>query len=527
MPPLRWLFLWSKFMAYNDIAQAIADAETDAQSLDEFINGGDEQIVITRLLKEYPTLANVIRQIYEKGGKFYPTLADANADIANIRTDVYVITGDNGAYYKATQDATSLTKSPYDPLEASKRYTNSTVQNKIERFFDYDFDSIYSFIIVDSEGNIIEAYDRNGNRVELDDEKFLFDFYSDNSERIVLVDKDLNIIFKNQNSSDLNFKNLQLNPYQPTPLKNKEAYIKYDTLKVQNVLTDDIYNKSVVDIVTNTAAVYAFYDQLVIKYPNYMSSSVLGTDALGNEIRQYVYTPRPLQSIESEGGDTTWGAELIKPPKIVITSGTHAGTEQEAILSAMILLKEVLERQNEIEAAMFLSQAQIVFIPVINPSGLNASTRHNHNDIDLNRDARQTADQIPSQLETQIAINLPTLHSDAICFFDLHNYDRNYVGAWLSTFTEQTLAELKPVALKLNAEIKHDHPFFADVPIRLQKNAARTIARDWQQFGGAKRGILIETASEDTLYPIFQKRQLAQYVIKTTVTHFLKLELGV
>lgn len=109
--------------------QELIDAQKDAQSLDDFINGGDEQIVITRLLKEYPTLANAIRQIYEKGGKFYPTLADANADIANIRTDVYVITGDSGAYYKATAEATSLTKSPYDPLTQAKLYTDDFSRN--------------------------------------------------------------------------------------------------------------------------------------------------------------------------------------------------------------------------------------------------------------------------------------------------------------------------------------------------------------------------------------------------------------
>ena len=105
--------------------QELIDAQKDAQSLDDFINGGDEQIVVTRLLKEYPTLANAIRQIYEKGGKFYPTLADANSDIANIRTDVYVITGDDGAYYKATSGATTLTKSDYDPLTQAKNYADA------------------------------------------------------------------------------------------------------------------------------------------------------------------------------------------------------------------------------------------------------------------------------------------------------------------------------------------------------------------------------------------------------------------
>ncbi len=111
--------------------QELIDAQKDAQSLDDFINGGDEQIVVTRLLEEYPTLANAIRQIYEKGGKFYPTLAGANADIANIRTDVYVITGDNGAYYKATAGATTLTKSAYDPVEQAKSYTDTAKSSAI------------------------------------------------------------------------------------------------------------------------------------------------------------------------------------------------------------------------------------------------------------------------------------------------------------------------------------------------------------------------------------------------------------
>ena len=111
--------------------QELIDAQKDAQSLDDFINGSDEQTVITRLLKEYPTLANAIRQIYEKGGKFYPTLAAANADIANIRTDVYVITGDNGAYYKATAGATSLTKSAYDPIEKAKQDINEAVRTSV------------------------------------------------------------------------------------------------------------------------------------------------------------------------------------------------------------------------------------------------------------------------------------------------------------------------------------------------------------------------------------------------------------
>lgn len=55
--------------------------------------------------------------------KTYPTLAAANADIANItlNTKVEVLSAtEGGSYYKATAGATSLTKSPYDPLTQAK-----------------------------------------------------------------------------------------------------------------------------------------------------------------------------------------------------------------------------------------------------------------------------------------------------------------------------------------------------------------------------------------------------------------------
>lgn len=55
--------------------------------------------------------------------KTYPTLAEANADIANIalNTKVSVLSVENGGdYYKATAGATSLTKSAFDPLTQAK-----------------------------------------------------------------------------------------------------------------------------------------------------------------------------------------------------------------------------------------------------------------------------------------------------------------------------------------------------------------------------------------------------------------------
>ena len=59
--------------------------------------------------------------------KFYQTLALANADIVNLAVNQAVNIGESangGLWYKAIANATTLTKSVYDPLTQSKKYTD-------------------------------------------------------------------------------------------------------------------------------------------------------------------------------------------------------------------------------------------------------------------------------------------------------------------------------------------------------------------------------------------------------------------
>lgn len=61
--------------------------------------------------------------VRDESVRFYQTLAEANADIANIGLNQAVMIGDetnSGLWEKATAGATSLTKSPYDPLNQAK-----------------------------------------------------------------------------------------------------------------------------------------------------------------------------------------------------------------------------------------------------------------------------------------------------------------------------------------------------------------------------------------------------------------------
>lgn len=70
----------------------------------------------------------------------YKSLADANADIANIPVgvSVKVLSVENGGdYYKATAGATSLTKGDYDPLTQAKTYVDE-VKSKVKNIVEHD-----------------------------------------------------------------------------------------------------------------------------------------------------------------------------------------------------------------------------------------------------------------------------------------------------------------------------------------------------------------------------------------------------
>lgn len=73
---------------------------------------------------------SAIGAISTDGSKQYATLALATADIANIslNKNVFVSEAANGGYwYKATAGATSLTKSPFDPVEQAKNYADTKI----------------------------------------------------------------------------------------------------------------------------------------------------------------------------------------------------------------------------------------------------------------------------------------------------------------------------------------------------------------------------------------------------------------
>ncbi len=145
MPSKCWVFLWGRKMPLPNILEFIGTNVTQAgfkvaqQKLLDYL--GIEVPTKTDLSSAISTVNGAIAvkadKVYldtalsslQNGAlKTYPTLVDANADISNITLNnkVEVLSAEEGgSYYKATAGATTLTKSPYDPLTQSKNYADT------------------------------------------------------------------------------------------------------------------------------------------------------------------------------------------------------------------------------------------------------------------------------------------------------------------------------------------------------------------------------------------------------------------
>ena len=130
-----------------------------------------------------------------QASKFYPTLADANADIANLAVNQVVHIGEvenGGLWYKATTNATTLTKSAYDPLEQIKK-----------------LELLYVGSSEDSE-NLYEWTDNNGNIVLALNKKCQLVSYDENTKRSILLTNQEDIKELQKFVDELNLNNISV-----------------------------------------------------------------------------------------------------------------------------------------------------------------------------------------------------------------------------------------------------------------------------------------------------------------------------
>lgn len=400
------------------------------------------------------------------------------------------------------------------------------VGGKINQLFILDFHSEngFSSVVIDQKNNIFSGI-KDNKALTANADEFLRDFHTEKFKATYIsVDKNFNILNGDSNGSTagLDTSALQNFAFYPAILEAGGIYSDYGFLRDQKNWDDDLYKLPVSNFIPNHQSVYAFYDQLVSQNSTRFSMEVIGHDALNNEIRQYTYTPRALISVNEGDSDSAWDAETIAPPKLVILTGVHGGTEKEAILQLMIFMREIFNRYTEIEEAALLRQAHLVIIPCSTPSAIDRGSRSNHAGVDVNRNARDgfqgAGGTALSQPECALAVDLPNRHPDAACFIDFHNYSSSSMTAWFATHgIGNSLDVIRKVAYELNIMTPARFPFLANRAIRLGRNANGTIARDWQLVSG-KKGYLIETAIDEGVYPKFELRQHGLTVLRKSLS---------
>lgn len=526
--------------------EKLINADIDVDNLGKAAN--ELGTVNPRYGNPYKTAPQVIQDLQQKADqvvaqgfyKGYTTEALLLADKPAV-TEMRARADDTRKIYRwnrtsaegETPIAGTWTDTGVSDLDQAKNFANSAEKNavqlsekKLAQFFTLDFHSEdgFSSIVIDQNNNIVSGI-RDSKVLTANADEFIRDFHNENFKvTYISVDKNFNILNGGSSgaSTGLDTSDLQNFAFYPTTLKKGDVYSDFGVLRDQKNWDDDLYKLPVSNFIPNHQAVYTFYDQLVTQNPERMEMEIIGHDAIGNEIRQYTYTPRPLISLDDGTSDSKWDADRIAPPKLVITTGVHGGTEKEAILQLMIFMREIFNRYTEIEEAALLRQARLVIIPCSTPSAIDRGTRVNHAGVDVNRNARDGwsgAGGSPlSQPECALAVDLPNMHPDADCFIDFHNYSSSSMTAWFATHgLGNSLDVIRKVAYELNIMTPARFPFLANRAVRLGRNANGTIARDWQLVSG-KKGYLIETAIDEGVYPSFELRQHGLTVLRKSLS---------
>lgn len=192
-----------------------------------------------------------------------------------------------------------------------------------------------------------------------------------------------------------------------------------------------------------TSQVLSIYDGLTSPL---LTKNALGTDALGNTLYEYVVDKPSAPYIQYANETATEKAYPYQRDKIkiLINSGTH-GDEKGSAVGLALFIKDLLANTTSEELRFIRDNATLKIIPVLNPSGFNANTRNNHNNINLNRDFVDF-----SQKETQIAKAWVENNKDAIALLDYHNT----VGA-VSLWTPPNDTEYHELCFNLLSNLEH------------------------------------------------------------------------
>lgn len=247
---------------------------------------------------------------------------------------------------------------------------------------------------------------------------------------------------------------------------------------------------------TDSDQLNGLYQQLESEFPDYVSSELLGEDDFGNDIWEFTFTPPGFRWIAP--ATPTQNAH----PKIVIVAGMH-GSEPLAMLVAYLFANELCNNWQRDEALSELRWGcEIVIVPCLCPSGLNAGTRRNGNNVDINHNFPTGWDELVSdykgtapldQPESIIARNLAVRHPTAKTFIDFHAHENDY-STWIGTRSEHGYAIQKHMLRRHQAWMYRNMMSDRTENTALVASTGTTLtglATDWT-YTYDKKGFLLE-----------------------------------
>lgn len=194
---------------------------------------------------------------------------------------------------------------------------------------------------------------------------------------------------------------------------------------------------------SNHSVIYDVYDNLLAKYPNYVSSRVIGQDSNGLDIHEYSFTAPRI------GNSNNFH---INVPKIIMISAIH-GYEQGSAYSTAMFFKDLAENWQTKEQLEFLRwNVDFVIIPVANPDGYDNNRRINYNGVDPNRNfwegTRTTGTpgddyfggfEGMAEPEVKAIAKMIDENLDADFYIDYHNISGGYPMAYTYGDIDRTL----------------------------------------------------------------------------------------
>lgn len=368
-----------------------------------------------------------------------------------------------------------------------------------------------SLVLLDTEGNVILGIAEDGSL----EQPWLSDFFSeekleDHYVKYHWLSEDGRVFYALYNTGapaigggGLDVSSLK---YREVETVTGEAYNAQGYLKVNNGTS--IFNTDPLAVFSNTSNIYNKYDQLVSEYPSYVSMRVVGNDLLGNEIREYTF--KPAGYILSSTGPSE---SSHRKNKVLMFSAIH-GNEKRAAAGVFYMMDGLCRRWKKDDRLGRLRwDTEYVVVPVSNPSGVNANTRNNHRNVDLNRNftfewdlstSSVKGDAPMSETETQIIINIINSHPDADVIVDNHNAgslnapsDSDRHAYWVGTRHPNLYGVLRKSLSHMQAYLRREWDGFGEDDAEVVKftgSASGTLACEVVEVLG-RQGMLLETGS--------------------------------